>query len=280
MGMSEFDRAVSTTAGGAPGTREALLDVGWTVGNGVNGGLLMALATSALRTSLLADGPHDDPLVLSAFFLSPSQPGPAVLHSELLRAGRTLTTGAVRLCQAGEDGAEVERIRALASFGDLDRQSAPLLRSAPAPDLPHPDECLSAADVPAFLPMAPIMERTDLRIDPATAGWATGKPSESGRMRGWIRLRDPREPDPLVCIWAVDAFPPVAFDLGLFGWVPTLELTVHLRAVPAPGWLKVSISNETVAGSLMEEDANVWDSTGRLVAQSRQLCSVRMPAGD
>ena len=72
---------------------------------------------------------------------------------------------------------------------------------------------------------------------------------------------------PMVC----DALPPVTFDLGRPGWAPTLELTVHVRAVPAPGWLKVSHRTRNVAGGMFEEDCEVWDSAGRLVAQSRQL---------
>ena len=65
--------------------------------------------------------------------------------------------------------------------------------------------------------------------------------------------------------------PPVTFDLGRPGWAPTLELTVHVRAVPAPGWLRVSHRTRNVAGGMFEEDCEVWDSAGRLVAQSRQL---------
>lgn len=84
-------------------------------------------------------------------------------------------------------------------------------------------------------------------------------------------MADGREPDPLMLLLAVDTLPPVSFDLGLPGWAPTLELTAHVRARPAPGWLRVRTSTRNLAGGLLEEDAEVWDSRDRLVAQSRQL---------
>lgn len=84
-------------------------------------------------------------------------------------------------------------------------------------------------------------------------------------------MADGREPDPVMLLLAVDALPPVTFDLGLSGWVPTLELTAHVRAVPASGWLRVTHATRNHAGGLLEEDCEVWDSAGRLVAQSRQL---------
>ena len=95
-----------------------------------------------------------------------------------------------------------------------------------------------------------------------------------GMLQGWFRLHD-REPDPLALLTAVDSLPPVTFDLGLPGWAPTLELTVHVRALPEPGWLKLRHATRNVAGGYFEEDCEVWDSAGRLVAQSRQLA--RMP---
>jgi hypothetical protein len=82
---------------------------------------------------------------------------------------------------------------------------------------------------------------------------------------------DGREPDPLLLLLAVDALPPVTFELGLPGWTPTLELTAHVRCRPAPGWLRIQVSNRTLSGGYLEEDAEVWDSEGRLVALSRQL---------
>ncbi len=75
----------------------------------------------------------------------------------------------------------------------------------------------------------------------------------------------------------MDALPPVAFDLGRPGWAPTLELTVHVRAKPAPGPLRVRHATRNVAGGHFEEDCEVWDSADRLVAQGRQLA--RMPRG-
>jgi hypothetical protein len=69
----------------------------------------------------------------------------------------------------------------------------------------------------------------------------------------------------------------VTFDLGRMGWAPTMELTAHVRAVPAPGWLVVRHETRNLAGGMFEEDCEVWDSAGRLVAQSRQLARVPRP---
>jgi hypothetical protein len=39
------------------------------------------------------------------------------------------------------------------------------------------------------------------------------------------------------------------------------------------------VTTTNVAGGLFEEDCVIWDSTDRVVAQSRQLAGVRMPSG-
>jgi len=46
---------------------------------------------------------------------------------------------------------------------------------------------------------------------------------------------------------------------------------VHLRARPASGWLACRTWTRYVGGGYHEEDFEVWDSAGMLVAQSRQL---------
>ena len=91
-------------------------------------------------------------------------------------------------------------------------------------------------------------------------------------MRGWFSLRHDQAIDTIGLLTAVDSFPPTIFNLGLpVGWVPTVELTAHVRARPAPGALRCAFTTRFVTGGFLEEDGEVWDSTGTLVAQSRQL---------
>ncbi|MGG8406308.1 thioesterase family protein, partial [Streptomyces sp. 12297] len=96
-------------------------------------------------------------------------------------------------------------------------------------------------------------------------------PSGRGEMRAWFALADGRDADPLSLLLAVDALPPTAFEMGLIGWAPTVELTTHIRCRPAPGPLRVAITTRNLAGGFLEEDAEIWDTDDRLVAQSRQL---------
>ncbi|MFD5324191.1 thioesterase family protein [Streptomyces sp. NPDC127092] len=265
---SEFDRDTAVTLR-EPGVYDAELSAGWTIIHAVNGGYLLALLGRALGDHL----PHPDPFTISAHYLTPSVPGPAVIRTETVRTGRTLSTGTASLFQYAEDGTEVERIRVLASYGDLDALTDDVRTTATPPAFAPVEQCFSAADNPA--PRIPgssaIADRLDLRLDPACVGWAVGAPSGKGEMRAWFGLADGREPDPFSLLLAVDALPPTSFELGLKGWTPTVELTTHVRCRPAPGPLRVSITTRNLAGGFLEEDAEVWDSAGRLVAQSRQL---------
>jgi hypothetical protein len=70
---------------------------------------------------------------------------------------------------------------------------------------------------------------------------------------------------------AVDALPPVVFGLGARGWSPTVELSWLMRAAPGPGPLRVATRCRHVSGGWFDEDSEVWDTAGQLVAQSRQL---------
>ncbi|MEO7448731.1 MAG: thioesterase family protein [Humibacillus sp.] len=277
--VSEYDDAIRLEPAEDPTRRTGNFSADWMIGNAVNGGFVMAAGLAALGQHLAADPaertPHPDPVVLSAYFMTASAPGPFTATTELMRTGRMLSTGQISLSQPGADGAPVERMRAIGSFGDL--SGVETLSQASPPDMPPPERCLSAQQAPPeFLATMHFLDRLDLRIDPATAGWAMGKPSGRGEIRGWMRMADAREPDTTLLMMALDALPPVAFDLGILGWTPTLEFTGHIRRRPESGWLQVALSSHNVGGGMMEEDATIWDSAGHLVAQSRQLCGVRM----
>jgi hypothetical protein len=273
----EFDRDTAVT----PREQDvftAELGAGWSVGGGINGGYLLAVIGNAVRERLRATG-HVDPFSVSAHYLSATVAGSAVVETRLVRSGGRFSTVAATLLQ-DVDGRPVPRISALATYGDLDvahdattDAAASVLHLAlPVPDLPPLEECVLSSDAPEEIRrMAPLLGRFGTHLDPATAMWAVGKPSRRGVIQGWFELADHRPLDPIALLMVVDALPPVTFDLGMPGWAPTLELTAHVRAKPAPGWAVVRHCTRTVAGGMFEEDCEVWDSTGRLVAQSRQL---------
>ncbi|KND42395.1 MULTISPECIES: thioesterase family protein [Streptomyces] len=272
IGDSEFDRDTAVTRR-SPGVYDVDLSAGWTIIGAVNGGYLLAVLGRALAEAL----PHGDPFTISAHYLTASQPGPAVVRTDVVRTGRTLSTGQASLFQYDPEGREVERIRVLASYGDLDALPDDVRTTAKPPAIPPIEECFGPQDAPGPVPGgSAIADRLFLKLDPATLGWALGAPSGKGEMRSWFGLADGRDPDPFSLLLAVDALPPTAFEMGLEGWVPTVELTVHVRCRPAPGPLRVAISTRNLAGGFLEEDAEVWDSADRLVAQSRQLARARL----
>jgi acyl-coenzyme A thioesterase PaaI-like protein len=281
-GASELDQLLTLSevepgSPGRPSSHRATIPDGWAIGHAVNGGVLLAMVGKALATTFegpQVGEPHPHPLAVSGYFLSAGRSGPATVTTQVIREGRSMATGQASLVQVGDDGRPVERLRALATYGDLSRLTGDVATTAEPPDLPSPDECLSASAGGPAGPAAKFLERFDMRLDPATAGWALGEPSRRGLIQGWLRMADGREPDPVMLLLAVDAFPPVTFDMGIAGWAPTLELSAHVRAVPAPGWLRIRVSTRNMAGGLLEEDAEVWDSQDRLVAQARQLARV------
>ncbi|MGW2599835.1 thioesterase family protein [Streptomyces klenkii] len=274
IGDSEFDRDTALTprgpgSPGGSGAYEAELPSGWTIGGAVNGGFLLAV----LGRGLAAELPHSDPFTITAHYLSVSRPGPAVVRTQTVRTGRALSTGQASLLQYDADGAEVERIRVLATYGDLGALSDDVRTTAKPPALPPYEHCLGKEHDDGSHPLSEIARRLDIRLDPATAGWAAGAPSGRGEMRGWFGLADGRPMDPLALLLAVDALPPTTFEMGLTGWVPTVELTAHIRCRPAPGPVRIAVTTRNLAGGFLEEDAEIWDSEDRLVAQSRQLAA-------
>ena len=267
---SAFDRhtAVSHLGGGA---YAAQLDPGWSSGDNPNGGYLMAVAVEALGASL----PLPDPLTITGHFLRPPAMGPATVTVEVLRAGRSHASAMARLSQS--DG---ECVRFLATFGDLSGIEGPAPVTAEPPRLPPPEACVRAAEHLPGGARVPLNARFEARYDPATIGWTTGQASGTPVSRAWMRFADGREPDTKALVQVVDALAPAVFSLGGHaGWVPTLELTCHVRRRPAAGWLRVVTSTRFVVGGYLEEDAEVWDDDDHLVAQSRQLALLPRPRG-
>ena len=145
------------------------------------------------------------------------------------------------------------------------------------PRLPPIEECVNLGYWPGTVGpdgTAGYAAQVDMRLDPATIGWRHGSPAGVPEIRGYFRLREDRDPDAYLLALAVDALPPVVFGLGATGWAQTVELTWYMRSAPSPGPLQVAARCRHVSGGWFDEEAEVWDATGRLVAQSRQIARV------
>lgn len=57
-------------------------------------------------------------------------------------------------------------------------------------------------------------------------------------------------------------------------WAPTIEMTTHVRGLPEPGWPRCRFATRFISGGMLAEDGEIWDESGTLVAQSRQLALV------
>lgn len=237
----------------------------WSIGAYPNGGYLLMIALAAVREEL----PHPDPFTITAHYLTPTQHGPVDVEVEVIRSGRAHSTAMARMLQDGR-----ERVRILANYGDHTSSQGPTRVLAEPPPMPPPDECVTAPRRQRPMPnglVAHIRERLDWRVAPGTAGWMRGQPTGRGEIGGWLRLADGRPIDSQALPLIADAMPPAVFDVAVGGWVPTLELTVHVRARPAPGWMRCWFRTRFLVDGYLEEDGEVWDEEGRLVAQSRQL---------
>ena len=242
------------------------LDPGWAVGGRPHGGYLLR---TAVEQAL--DEAHPHPMAVSAHYLSSPDAGPAVVEVDRLRTGRRVASSRVRLRQGDE-----ARVEVLLSHGTLsDAEDFWLAPGAAPPVLPPLEDC---ARVPTTGPSGRVVgyfDHVDARLDWSTAQWASGSPQRQAEVRGWMRRDDGADASPLDLLVFADAMPPVTFDLGLMGWVPTLELTVLVRGLPAPGWLKVVQRARLLRDGWLDEDCEVWDSAGRLVVQARQLAGYR-----
>jgi acyl-coenzyme A thioesterase PaaI-like protein len=284
--MTEFDEAtaVSRRSEGlydaAPDPRFALVVPGGSTPPAVNGGVLMATVLRAV----LDCSPNPHPVATSANFLRVPQLAPAEVHVTWLKQGKTASTARATLVQDGQPVLDTTITTGTVLAGQA--AASPDAAGASRPELDWTGEqrpvagiadCLdlgnwpgaTAADGTAGFPA-----HVEVLLDPACTGWRQQQPSGVPEMRGYVRLREPRDPDALMLALAVDALPPVVFGLGATGWAPTVELTWHMRGVPVPGPLQVAARCRHVSGGWFDEEAEVWDAAGRLVAQSRQLARV------
>lgn len=241
---------------------------GWGQGRATYGGLVAGLLLA--RAEALVGDASRRLRTANVVFVGPVAPGPAQITGEVLRAGSSASTVAVRIVQEGEVRSTLTGV-----FGAA--RASVIARSAdhPAPGIPSPAEVEAVPYVEGLMPE--FFQHVELRF-------ATGSPPFSGAAEaafgGWMRFRTPpSQMGDRELVALTDAWPPAVAPL-FSGPTPmsTLSWTIDLLGngdePGAPGdpeaqW-QYDVRTITASGGYGQSTARVWDASGHLRALSRQ----------
>ncbi len=251
-----------------PGRFDADIDPEWTIGGKPNGGYLLAM----LGRGATWMSTHDHVIAASAHFLRSPDPGPVTIETEVLRNGKSASQVRARMTQG-----DTPCVEALMTTSHLDQGTQPYWeRGLPALSSTGLEESVRLVPALPSGQRVAIMEQVEVHLEPESRAFIGGRPTGRGELRGWLVLPDEEVFDPTSLLFAVDAFPPATFDIEFSGWVPTLELSVYVRALPAPGPVRILQRAQLIDAQRVDEVCFVWDGTGRLVAQGTQLAGIRL----
>lgn len=251
----------------------------WNVGSIPNGGYLMAYAAKAM----LESSSHPHPLSLSAYFLDKTEVGDAIVDSELLKTAKSISTLTASVLQKPSASTSetteshaglVERVRLTGAFTNFDYVKGESYYEKSAPEIAAFDECVPVKDI---FPHLRMYEQFNMQFDPTIPGCLNGKKNSPSELNLWLEFKDSSPFDVFSLLMVTDVMPPSVFNrFGAAGWVPTIEMTVNIRALPTTSRLQIRARSNYVINGILEEDVEVWDADGNLLAISRQLAKLRI----
>ena len=233
----------------------------WNIGGVPNGGYLLSIVSDALGK--VAAHPH--PLAISAYFMNPGISGEECrIEPDVLKTGRSTQTISAKFIQSAK-----ERIRVTSVYGDLEKPLGIKNEiDEVLPAIPSASDCLTRTGALQGIDLS-IEEQVEVRLHPE---FFVSNKLESAESLGWVRFCDGRTPDTRALILFCDVFPPSPFKkFGVLGWVPTIEISINIIKKPEPGWIAGQFRTNSLSNGRMIESGSLWDSTGQLVAKSRQL---------
>jgi len=168
------------------------------------------------------------------------------------------------------------------------------MREVEAPDFPPIEDCV---DMPYKEGFTPVLEKQiDRKFAPYSDWWNEERPRARASLDAYYAWPGGEAIDLFSVIFFLDTMSPPIFNrLGSRGWVPSLELTVHIKQLPCPGPLKMRGKTDFITSGFcpgplkmrgktdfitsgfLEEDDEIWDSEGNLIGQARQMAKLRTP---
>jgi hypothetical protein len=120
------------------------------------------------------------------------------------------------------------------------------------------------------------IQQLDMLVHPNHAWWDREISTDDAEARcsAYLDLQG-GVADTFVLSYLSDILPPVVQNkYGPLGWVPTLALTCNIRQLPQTNQLFIDGLAKDISNGYFEQDCNIWDMNGNLVATSRQLAKI------
>ncbi len=229
-----------------------------------NGGYLMGL----LARQLLSQSDKTSTPIITVNFLTKAKPTEsAEIVTRVISRSKQFNRYEARLLQEGK-----EILWSTGTFVANDLECSLDKYEERAIDVAPRSECLEIPNMSNFS----IYDNMKVLLEPKSLAWVNGELGDKSEIKGWIRFREKREFDLCGVLLASDTFPPPIFVTeGPIAWVPTVEMSVNIRNLPVSEWLKCRFRTRHITCGLLEEDGELWDEAGNLVAISRQIAQFR-----
>lgn len=244
----------------------------YSIGGGKpNGGYLLAcLGRAAVEAARASGATQRHPISAGVQYLFSPDLGKATIKTEISRVGRSASQVSAKLIQ--DDKVFVE---ARFTLANLNVDTQPFWGATKPVEIAPIEDCVSFAGNNERPP-----SNTRVIFDPQYAFSFDDTPippERQGEVRAWFEVDDDLAVDPIMLLYACDSLPPATFSIVRTGWVPTLDLTAYIRAIPVPGPLRIRFRAQLIQDGFVDEVYEIWDQSNQLVAQATQIAAIRLP---
>ena len=273
--MNQFDRFQEALKLNSDDNNKFIVnpDVNYFVGNTPHGGYLMALMHKALTNVL----PHSTAISSSVQYLDRIEAKPFELEVEIFKTSRGSSSGIVKLKQDNKicttftgTCSDFEHMK---GYDDLQKPLPNIFNDHDKKDYVKMNyDKISKGFTPAFI------QQLECSIHPDHAWWNResdlNNKDNDARCSAFLEMKG-GTPDQFCLSFYSDILPPVVCNkFGSLGWIPTITLTTHIRKIPLTSILYADFRASDINKGYFEQDCNIWDLDGNLVASSRQLTRI------
>ena len=246
-------------------------DTNYFVGNTPHGGYLMAVMHKAL-TSIL---PHSTAISSSVQYLDRIDAKTFELEVETFKTSRGSSSGIVKLKQDDKIcttfTGTCSDFEFMKGYDGLQKPLPNIFNESDKKDYIKMNyDKISKGFTPAFI------KQLECLIHPDHAWWNrdSNDKNNEARCSAFLEMQG-GIPDQFCLSFYSDILPPVVSNkYGPLGWIPTITLTTHIRQLPSTSELYADFRATDINKGYFEQDCNIWDLNGNLVASSRQLTRI------